>query len=77
MADRDQDRGPERATGSMDPELLYSKEYCIGPLSPPPSNAVPGWLTDSLWQAAEALARSTKGTALSALPRPPLVACSD
>ena len=28
MADREQDY--DDGTGSMDPELLYTKEYCIG-----------------------------------------------
>jgi len=64
MADKDH-REYEEGEGSLDPELLYTKEYCIGWL-PSITWALPRpmWerlLTDVDSQAEVALARSTRG----------------
>ena len=61
MAERE--REYDDAEGSLDPELLYMKEYCIGSWCCAIQKAQPDvGETDNLVQAAAALARSTKGT---------------
>ena len=46
MADRE-NRDYDDTEGSLDPELLYTKEYCIGSLAWDTSTQVGGWPTDS------------------------------
>ncbi len=49
----------------MDPELLYTKEYCIGPSAPSPGETGTYNMLTLFVQAEAASGRSTKGYVLS------------
>lgn len=69
----DRDRNHDEENGALDPEVLYTKEYCIGRAIGRREVALCGLnrLT-GIMQVEEALARSTKGVCRLIVPIPSL-----